>query len=174
MKSLRLLLLTTAALFTFVLPPLAPAADVSITAANFKPGAGAKFHTGIAGATVTAGQPIAISPSTGRFVLAVATDANLCQVIGVASHAAISGQPLAVVWYADNMTLGATLSMTNPVYVLSGTAGGIAPSADLSAGGLYPSVFIIATSSTPGAATTTTCQLRAPAFCGSSVSVVTP
>lgn len=173
MKSLRSLLFAAIALFTFVIPPLAPAADVSVTAANFQPGAGAKFHTGIAGATVTAGQLIAISPSTGRFVLADANDVNLCQVIGIAAHAAINGQPLAVVWYADNLICGATLSMTNPVYVCSATAGGIAPAADLSAGGLYPAVVIIATS-VSGSATTTTCMFRAPAFCGSSVSVVAP
>lgn len=173
MKSFRSLLLATAALFTFVLPPVAPAADVSVTAANFQPGAGAKFHTGIAGASVTAGQLIAISPSTGRFVLADANDVSLCQVIGISAHAAINGQPLAVVWYADNMICGATLSMTDPVYVCSATPGGIAPAADLSVGGLYPAVVIIATSSS-GSATTTTCVFRAPAFTGTSVSVVTP
>jgi hypothetical protein len=173
MKSLRSLFLI-AALFALALPPFASAADVSVTAANFQPGAGAKFHTGIAGATITAGQLIAISASTGRFVLADANDVNLCQVIGIAAHAAINGQPLAVVWYADNLICGATLSMTNPVYVLSATAGGIAPSADLSAGGLYPAVVIIAFSTTPAATTTTTCMFRAPAFCGSSVSVVAP
>jgi len=171
MKSLRSLLLVTAALFTFVLPPMAPAADVSVTAANFQPGAGAKFHTGIAGGTVTAGQLIAISPSTGRFVLADANDVNLCQVIGISAHAATNGQPLAVVWYADNLVPGATLSMTDPVYVLSATPGGIAPTTDLAAGGLYPAVVLIAFSNTPGAVTTTTCVFRAPALVGSSVSV---
>ena len=174
MKHLRSLFLATAVLFTFVIPPQAPAADVSVTAANFQPGAGAKFHTGIAGATITAGQLIAISPSTGRFVLADANDVSLCQVIGISSHAAINGQPLAVVWYADNLVLGATLSMTTPVYVLSATPGGIAPTADLSAGGMFPAVVIIAFSTTPGATTTTTCVFRAPAFVGTSVSVVTP
>jgi len=174
MKNLRRFLFLSALAFTFVLPPSLPAADVSVTAANFQPGAGAKFHTGIAGATITAGQLIAISPSTGRFVLADANDIDLCQVIGISAHASINGQPLAVVWYADNLVCGATLSMTNPVYVLSATAGGIAPAADLSAGGLYPAVVIIATSTTPAATTTTTCVFRAPAFVGSSVSVVTP
>lgn len=171
MKSFRSLVFAAAALFACAIPHLGSAADVSITAANFQPGAGAKFHTGIAGATVTAGQLIAISPTTGRFVLAIANDANLCQVIGIAAHAAIAGQPLDVVWYADNLVPGGTLSMTNPVYVCSGTAGGIAPAADLSAGSLYPAVVIIAFSTTPGATTTTTCVFRAPAFVGKSTSV---
>lgn len=166
MKSLRSLLFACAALFAIAVP----AADIAITAANFQPGAGAKFHTGIAGATVTAGQLIAISPATGRFVLADANDESLCQVIGIAAHAAINGQPLAVVWYADNLVPGGTLDMTQPVYVASATAGGIAPTADLAAGGMYPAVVLIAFSTTPGAATTTTCVFRAPAFVGSSVS----
>lgn len=174
MKNLRRFLFLSALAFTFVLPPSLPAADVSVTAANFQPGAGALFHTGIAGATITAGQLIAISPSTGKFVLADANDVDLSKVIGIASHAAISGQPLAVVWYADNLVTGATLSMTNPVYVCSATAGGIAPVADLAPGGLYPAVVLIAFSTTPAATTTTTCVFRAPAFRGTSVSVVTP
>ena len=174
MKHLRSLLLLSALAFTFVLPPCAPAADVSITAANFQPGAGAKFHTGIAGATITAGMPIAISPSTGRFVKAVASDVDLSKVIGISSHAAISGQPLAVVWYADNMVIGATLSMTTPLYVLSNTAGGIAPAADLSAGGMYPVLLLIATSNMPATVNTTTCIFRAPSPRGSSLSVVAP
>lgn len=167
MKHLRSLVLA-AALFAFVIPPL-HAADISITAANFKPGSTAKFHTGIAGATVTAGQLIAISPSTGRFVLAVATDAALSQVIGIAAHAAINGQPLAVVWYSDNLVPGGTFSMSYPVHVLSGTAGGIAPVNDLGAGSLYPAVVLIAWTPTPGAANTTVCVFRAPALVGPSI-----
>lgn len=160
------------AIATLCLASLAPAADVTVTPASFQPGAGAKFHTGISGSTVTAGQLIALSPLTGRFVLADANDINLSQVIGISSHAAIDGQPLAVIWYADNLNLGATLSMTAPIYVCSATPGGVAPAADLAPGGLYPAVVIIATSNIPGAVTTTTCVFRAPAFRGTSVSVV--
>lgn len=160
MKHLRLLL--AAAVLAFAAPAFA--ADLSVTAANFRPGTGAKFHTGICGTTVTAGQLIAISPSTGKFVLADANDADLCNVIGIASHAALDTQPLAVVWYADDMTLGATLVMSTQVYVCSATAGGIAPVADLSAGGLYPNVVLIATS-------TTKCVFRAPGILGTAVSV---
>lgn len=161
---LRSFLVASVLAFTFIVPPLAPAADISITAASFRAGAGALFHTGIAGATITAGQLVAISPSTGKFVLADANDASLCNVAGIATHAAIDGSPLAVCYYANNMTLGGTLSTATMVYVLSATAGGIAPVADLSAGGLYPNVCIIATS-------TTTCVFRAPGVLGTAVSV---
>ncbi len=165
MTNLRSLFAVAALAFTFVLPPItSQAADLSVTAANFQPGTGAKFHTGIAGATITAGQLVAISSSTGRFVLADASDSVLCNVIGIASHAAINGQPLAVCYYADDMTLGATMSTATMVYVLSATAGGIAPVADLSAGGLYPNVCIIATS-------TTKCIFRAPGLLGTAISV---
>ena len=47
----------------------------------------------------------------------------------------------------DDLTLGATLSMTAPIYVPSATAGGIAPSADI-ATGWFPSAVIIAKSTT--------------------------
>lgn len=160
----RSFLVATVLALTFVMPPLASAADVSVTAANFKPGTGAKFHTGIAGATITAGQLIAISPSTGKFVLADANDVDLVNVIGIAAHAALDTQPLAVVWYSDDMTPGFTLVMSTMFYCCSSTAGGIAPVADLSAGGLYPNVLIVATS-------TTKCVFRAPGLKGSAVSV---
>jgi len=156
--------LALALAFTFVVPPLTQAADLSITAANFKPGVGAKFHTGIAGATITAGQLIAISPSTGKFVLADANDVNLANVIGIAAHAAIDTQPLAVVWYADDMTLGATLDTSYPIYVLSATAGGIAVPNDLGAGGMYPVVVLIGKS-------TTKCIVRFPGLQGTALTV---
>ncbi len=156
------LLLLSLLLWLPVLPALA--ADLTVTPANFLPGAGAKFHTGIAGATITAGQLIAISASTGKFVLADANDAALSQVIGISAHAALNTQPLAVVWYADDLTPGATLVMSTMVYVCSATPGGIAPAADLSAGGLYPNVLMIAIS-------TTKCVFRAPGLLGSALSV---
>lgn len=162
MKHLRLLLSFATLHLAFVMPALA--ADVTITAANFRPGAGAKFHTGIAGATVTAGQPIAISPSTGKFVLADGNDVDLVNIIGVAAHAAIDTQPLAVVWYADDMTPGFTLVMSTMFYGVSATAGGIAPVADLSAGGVFPHAFIVAIS-------TTKCKIRCPGLLGSALSV---
>lgn len=140
------------------------AADISITAANFRAGSTAKYYTGTAGATITAGQLLAISATTGRYVLADANDATLCKVAGIAAHAAIDGAPLAVVYYSDDMTLGGTLSTATMVYVLSATAGGIAPAADLSAGGLYPHAVLMAIS-------TTQCVFRAPGLLGTAVSV---
>ena len=159
MKHLRSLFLVSALAFTCMLAPSAPAADLSVTAASFQAGAGAQFITGTAGADIMAGQLVTISPSTGKFVLASGADVTLRKVAGIAGGNAAAGQPLAVVYSADNMVLGATLSMSFPVYVLSATAGGIAPSADLGAGNIYPSVVIVATS-------TSTCIFRAPGIAG--------
>jgi len=126
------------------------AADLSITAASFQPGTAGnttKYETFIAGATITAGQLVTISPSTGKAVLADADDATLYKVAGIAAGGAASGQPLAVVTSSDDMTLGATLSMVAPVYCLSSTAGGICPTADIGTGE-YPVVVLIAYSTT--------------------------
>ena len=160
----RSLLVASVLAFTFVVPPLARASDLSITAANFLPGSTAKYHSGISGASVTAGQLIAIAPASGKYVLADANDADLCKVAGIAAHASAPNQPLAIVWYSDDMTLGATLNTSYPVYILSATPGGIAVPNDLGAGGMYPVVCIIGISSTK-------CVFRAGAIAGTTLSV---
>jgi hypothetical protein len=109
-------------------------ADLTITAANVLAGSGAQFSTGTAGATVTAGQPVyqdatdsnKWKPADGNASLAAAT------VIGIALHASLAGQPLKVQTLGD-ITIGATVTVGG-VYVLSATAGGIAPVADLASG----------------------------------------
>ncbi len=138
---LRSLLLAAA----FAALPLV-ATDLSITPASFVPGARAKYVHGTAGATITAGQAVTLN-AAGKYVLADADDAALYEVEGIAAHGASSGQPLAIVVEDDDLTLGATLSMVAPVYVLSSTAGGIAPTADISVGE-YPVVLLIAKSTT--------------------------
>lgn len=139
------------------------AANLSVTAASFQPGATAKYETFISGTTITAGQLVTISPSTGKAVLADADDSTLFNVVGIAAHGAASGQPLSVVTSSDDMTLGATLSMVAPVYVLSATAGAIAPTADIAAG-MYPVPVLVAYS-------TTKCVFRATGLRGTAVAV---
>ncbi len=137
-------LLSLAALF--VAAPL-QAVDLTITPASFVPGARAKYLNGIAGTTFTAGQVVTLNTSTNRYVLADANVATLVKVEGLAAHGAAAGQPLAVLVEDDDLTLGATLSMTAPIYVLSDTAGGIKPSADITTGD-FPVVLLIAKSTT--------------------------
>jgi hypothetical protein len=149
MKYLRSFLLVGALAFTWVLPPSLPAADLSITAASVIPGARAKYVQGqtIAGATITAGQLVYLALD-GLYKLADANaSAATANVVGYAANSASTGQFVGVVMEDDDFTVGATLSTAASIYVLSGTAGGIAPSADL-ASGMYPTVVLISKSTT--------------------------
>lgn len=165
MKHLRTLFAVALA-FTFVVPPLASqAADLSITASSFLPSANAKYANGIAGAAISAGALVYQSTADGRYY-AADSNASLAttKVAGIAGHATTAaGQPIAIVYEDPNLTVGATLSMVAPVYVLSATAGGIAPSADIAAG-WYPVIIGVATS-------TTTMNFKPRAIQGTAVAV---
>ena len=127
--------------------------DVSITAASVVKGANAKTRRGRAGATITAGQ-VVYEDSSDSFDLKLA-DANASAAtanpVGIALHGASDGQPLEYVYEDDDFTPGGTLSLSaaadDGVYVLSGTAGGIAPIGDL-ASGMYPVILGVAKSTT--------------------------
>lgn len=110
--------------------------DLSITAANVRASAGARPRQGVAGATITAGQVLYLDSTDNRLKLADC-DASIAtsMAVGIALHGASAGQPLLYVEEDDDFTPGATLT-EGVIYILSGTAGGIAPAADL-AGGDY-------------------------------------
>lgn len=147
MKHLARLLAVSAA-FALAFASHAPAADLSITAASFLPSSKAKYANGLAGAAITAGSLVYLSSSDGRYYAADANVATAYKVAGIAGHATTAaGQPIAVIYEDPELTVGATLSMVAPVYVLSATAGGIAPTADISAG-WYPVVVGVAISTT--------------------------
>lgn len=149
MKHLRSLLAFVILDSAFVIPALA--ADLSITAASFLPSTpsqGALYANGIAGEVITIGQLVYESTSDGRYYLADANVSTKWKVSGIAANTvAAAGQALSIVYYDPGLTVGATLSMSAPVYVLSATAGGIAPSADIAAG-WYPVVLGVAISTT--------------------------
>lgn len=123
-------------------------ADLSITAANVAAVSGASIdRSKNAGASVTAGQLVYLEAATSTWKLA---DCNSATVeartpTGIALHAAASGQPLAVLT-AGPITIGATLT-AGVAYYCSGTAGGIAPVADVTTG-WYVTIVGIATSTT--------------------------
>lgn len=123
-------------------------ADISVTAANVLSSATALTSSGVAGATITAGQTLYIDTANSN-VLKLA-DANAsaltATVAGIALHGASSGQPLKYVYEDSTFTHGATLTV-GQTYVQSATAGGIAPVTDLVTGD-YPSVLFIAKTST--------------------------
>jgi hypothetical protein len=114
---------------------IASATDVSITPASVLPGANAKTTLGVAGATITAGQLLYFNSTAQTWLLA---DANLSEsaaaVAGLAASGGAAGQQIIVVLYDDDLTVGGTLSTSAPIYVLSATAGGIAPVDDLTTG----------------------------------------
>jgi len=114
-------------------------ADVSVTAANVArvassgvAGQDTQIDNGFAGASITAGQSV-YKDANGVYQLA---DANLSAVAavtkGIALNGAASGQPLAVA-IGGTMNPGFTVTV-GTIYVQSATAGGIAPSTDLTTG----------------------------------------
>lgn len=105
--------------------------DVSITAANVAPTGDTVQETGVAGASITAGQAV-FRNSSKEIVLGDADDTTLDEFIGIALHAAADGQPIT---YAKggSVTIGGTVVAGAPYY-LSATAGGIAPHGDLTTG----------------------------------------
>lgn len=106
--------------------------DLVITAANVAAGANALKESGTAGETITAGQPVYLDSATKTYKLSDADAAGKQAVRGIALNGASSGQPLTIHRQGD-LTIGATL-VAGSRYYLSGTAGGIAPEADLAAG----------------------------------------
>ena len=113
-------------------------ADFSITASQVLPGsevAGATFENGIAGVAVTAGQAVFLEAATYTCKLAD-TNATAPEAVvrGIALHAAAAGQPLRI-QTAGPVTIGAAAAIpVGGVVVLSATAGGLAPVADLATG----------------------------------------
>jgi hypothetical protein len=127
---------------------LAAAADVTITPASVLPGANAKTTLGTAGATITAGQFLYFDSTAQTWNLADANaSTTTAAVAGLAASGGAAGQQIIVVLYDDDLTVGGTLSTSAPIYVLSGTAGGIAPVADLTTG-WYARPVLVAKSTT--------------------------
>ena len=109
-------------------------ADLTITAANVIAATGARTIAGTAGATITAGQVVHISPTTRRFLLSDADAAGVGAVTAfyIALNGASNGQPL-VALRIGNITIGATM-VAGTEYYVSPNPGGICPRADLTAG----------------------------------------
>jgi hypothetical protein len=121
-------------------------ADLVITAANVAAGStSTNDRSGLAGATITAGQVVYWDGS--RWQLADNNSGTTAARTpgGIALNGASSGQPLAVLTSGD-VTIGATLT-AGVVYYLSGTPGAICPVADLVTG-MNPVAIGIAKSTT--------------------------
>lgn len=109
-------------------------ADITITAANVVPGAGAQIKQGYAGETIAQGKAVYKSASTGKWMLADsnAATAEVRAATGVSLNAASANQPITV-QTKGRVTIGATLTAGLPYY-LSDTPGGICLVADVGAG----------------------------------------
>ncbi len=104
-------------------------ADISITAANVLASAQATKKTGVAAATITAGQTL-YKLVAGTIGLADANGATpLFNIEGISLHAALAGQPITYVTADPQFTFGGTVAIGD-VVIASATAGGIAPVAD--------------------------------------------
>lgn len=108
-------------------------ADLTVTAANVAFTSGTTA-SGTAGATITAGQALYLDSATSTLKLAQC-DATAAEyaVVGIALHGSLTGQPLVYARTGSTINIGATTAKTT-TYVLSATAGGIAPQADLTSG----------------------------------------
>jgi len=130
MKRCLIVLLALALVFN---APMAWASDLAITAASVVSSTSPTTTDGTAGATITAGQAVYLDSADSKYKLA---DCNLssaaAQAVGIALHGAANGQPLKIQW-GGNITIGGTVTV-GTIYVLSGTAGGIAPMGDLTTG----------------------------------------
>jgi hypothetical protein len=109
-------------------------ADLTITVANVASGTGAQTSDGTAGGSITQGDAVyQDATDSNKWKRA---DANLSAAastaIGIALNAAEAGQPVRI-QVGGEMNVGATLAV-GTIYVLSATAGKIAPSTDLTTG----------------------------------------
>lgn len=136
--------------FTALLASSIQASDVSVTAANVRVSADAVLITGTFGETVTAGQPLYQSSTDGRYYLSDANASGKTTISAIAVNGGAAGQPALLCTEDPNFTPGFTLSTSAPIYVASATAGGIAPSADVTTG-WFTTVIMVAKTTTTAA-----------------------
>ena len=122
-------------------------ADISVTATAVLPATGAVIHTGIAGGTIVAGQPIYEDGSASSVLKAAqGTTAVLANVVGIALNGGAIGQRIQYI-KTGNLTMNAVLVAGQTYVVSAAAAGGIAPIADLGSGN-FPTILGIAISTT--------------------------
>jgi hypothetical protein len=108
-------------------------ADITITPANVEQGPGAVVLHGRAAVDLLAGQ-VLYRLADGTLGLADANNASAIvrKPAGIALHSCAAGQPIGY-QTAGRMFIGGT-AVKGTIYVLSATAGGICPAADLTTG----------------------------------------
>lgn len=105
-------------------------ADVTVVAAEVLPDSGTVTTGGTLGGTVTAGQSVYLDSTTNTWKAADANStAATAAAKGISMTGGVSGQPC-VICTGGTLDPGFTVDVAK-VYVVSATAGGIAPVADL-------------------------------------------
>lgn len=106
--------------------------DLTVTAASVKPGSSTSAITknGTYGETVTAGQAVYLNSSDSLYYKAECDSTSAkATAVGIAMNSGSANQP-ATILTKGSCTIGATVAV-GTVYVVSATAGGIAPTTDL-------------------------------------------
>lgn len=108
-------------------------ADITVTVANVKWVSGSRPFVGKAGATVTRGQSAYLNTSTLKYELGDADTDAASVFAGIFLTDGYDGADVLIAPPGAVVNWGATLT-AGTIYVLSTTAGGVAPWADLAAG----------------------------------------
>ena len=98
------------------------------------------------GATISAGQSVYLDSADGEYKLAGASASASAECKGIAVTPGVDGGRGVIATGGDIILVGTTAAV-GAVYVVSATAGGIAPEADLSSGE-YVTVLGVASSAT--------------------------
>ncbi len=125
-------------------------ANYTVTAASVLASVGATTRTGVAGATITAGQYLYIDTANSNVLkLADANGTAVERVVaGVALHASLTGQPIKYATLDPAFVPGFTTAAVGDIVILdSATPGDAQPSADATAGD-YVTVLGVMTSTT--------------------------
>lgn len=130
-------------------------ADLTITASAVVPSSSAVFKYGTAGATIAAGQLCYLDTADldgngiGKVKLSDANGAAALRVIdGMAISSASAGQPVVIVTYDPSLVIAASGLTANQILISSATAGGVAPSADLTTGWYLTVVGVVKSGTT--------------------------
>jgi len=109
--------------------------DLSVTSGSVLASSNATTANVTAGETITAGQAVYRKTADGLYYKADSNSgtSEAQTPTGIALNGASAGQPLKIAMEDSDFTPGATIT-EGELYVLSGTAGGIAPVADLVTG----------------------------------------
>lgn len=112
------------------------AADLSITATNVIPSSAAVIQTGTAGEALTAGQLVYKKASDRKFYKADcdSATAEVRDCYGLAVTSSATGAPVSIVIEDSSLQIAASGLTNGTIYLLSATAGGLAPAADATTG----------------------------------------